>query len=139
MVLLGCTALMLLGLEAEGKPVNTWGGERMKKGFEIVSIAAFLLVLGLTAVSEAADGKALFVEKKCNLCHAVDSQGIEKKSAKMKGAELSDAGNVVSDGDWLKKFLTQEELKDGDKHQKKWKGTDEELDAIVNWVMSLKK
>jgi mono/diheme cytochrome c family protein len=111
----------------------------MKKGFAVVSLAAFLLLLGLTSVSEAADGKVLFVEKKCNLCHAVDSQGIEKKSEKMKGAELSDAGNMISDADWLKKFLTQDELKDGDKHKRKWKGTDEELDAVVTWVMSLKK
>jgi hypothetical protein len=57
----------------------------------------------------------------------------------MKGSELSDTGNLVSSGDWLKKFLTQEELKEGDKHQRKWRGTDEELDAIVTWLMTLKK
>jgi mono/diheme cytochrome c family protein len=97
------------------------------------------LVLGLTAVSEAADGKAVFLEKKCNLCHSIESQGITKTAAKMDGAELSDAGNFVPDAEWLKKFLTQEELKDGDKHKKKWKGTDEDLDAVVTWIMSLKK
>jgi cytochrome c551/c552 len=110
----------------------------MKKAVSVMSVAVFVLIVGLASAAQAADGKALFEEKKCNLCHAIDSQGIAKKSEKMKGAELSNAGATVESADWLKKFLTQETMKDGDKHKKKWKGTDEELDTIVNWVMSLK-
>jgi cytochrome c551/c552 len=111
----------------------------MMKALVAISVAALVLVIGTAPVSYAADGKALFVEKKCNLCHAVDSQGIQKTSEKMKGAELSDAGNTGKSADWLKKFLKQEELKEGEKHKRKWKGTDEELDTIVNWVLTLKK
>ena len=114
----------------------------MKKAGAVLSLVVFVLAVGLASVGqvEAADGKALFESKKCNLCHSIESQGITKKSEKMKGAELSDAGNMVESADALKKFLTQETMgKDGKKHQKKWSGTDEELDAIVTWVMSLKK
>ena len=111
----------------------------MMKALIAIPLAALVLVIGLAPVSHAADGKALFEAKKCNMCHSIESQGIVKTSEKMKGAELSDAGNSVSSADWLKTFLTQEELKEGEKHKKKWKGTDEELDTIVNWVMSLKK
>lgn len=101
-----------------------------------------LLVLGLVGAATnatAADGKELFLGNKCNLCHSIESQGIEKKSEKMKGAELSDAGSRVESAEWLKGFMKQEELKEGEKHKKKFKGTDEELDTIVNWVLSLKK
>jgi mono/diheme cytochrome c family protein len=111
----------------------------MMKALVAFSVVALALVVGAAPATYAADGKALFTEKKCDLCHSIESQGIQKKSEKMKGAELSDAGNMVSDAEWLKKFLTQDELKDGDKHQRKWKGTDEELNAIVTWIMSLKK
>ena len=62
------------------------GGVRMKKALAVVSVAALMVVIGLASISEAtsaADGKALFEEKKCNLCHSIDSQGIQKKSEKM--------------------------------------------------------
>jgi cytochrome c551/c552 len=111
----------------------------MMKALVAISVAALVLVVGTAPVSYAADGKALFTEKKCNLCHSIESQGIQKKSEKMKGAELSDAGNFVPSADWLKKFLTQQELKDGQKHKRKWNGSDEELDTVVNWILSLKK
>ena len=110
----------------------------MKRAIAVTSLAAFVLVVGLASVAQAADGKALFEEKKCNLCHSIESQGIAKKSEKMKGAELSNIGASIESAESLKKFLTQETMKDGEKHKKKWKGTDEELDTIVNWVMSLK-
>ena len=110
----------------------------MKKTFAVISVVAFVLIVGLASVAQAADGKALFEEKKCNLCHSIESQGIAKKSEKMKGAELSNIGASIESAESLKKFLTQETMKDGEKHKKKWTGTDEELDTIVNWVMSLK-
>lgn len=110
----------------------------MKRAVAVMSLATFVLVVGLASVSQAADGKALFEEKKCNLCHSVESQGIAKKSEKMKGAELSNAGATVESAEWLKNFLIQDTMKDGEKHKKKWTGTDEELDTIVTWVMSLK-
>ena len=111
----------------------------MMKAVVAISVAALVLVVGTAPVSYAADGKALFTEKKCNLCHSIDSQGIQKTSEKMKGAELSDTGSTITSADWLKKFLTQEELKEGEKHKRKWKGTDEELDTLVNWILTLKK
>jgi len=112
----------------------------MKRAVAVMSLATFMLVVGLAsvAVAQAADGKALFEAKKCNLCHSIESQGIAKKSEKMKGSELSNIGASIESAESLKKFLTQETMKDGEKHKKKWTGTDEELDTIVNWVMSLK-
>ncbi len=110
-------------------------------GISLATLLVFAFVVGFASFSRAADtdGKALYLEKKCNLCHSIDSMGIAKKSEKMKGTDLSDAGNQVSDAAWVKGWIQQTELKDGKKHQKKWNGSDEELGIIVSWVLSLKK
>jgi cytochrome c2 len=116
--------------------------KKLTRPIVLATLIMFTLVVGLASLSLAGDesaGKTLFLGKKCNLCHSVESQGITKKSEKMKGAELSDVGNRLSDAAWLKGFMLQSELKDGEKHKKKWNGTDEELDAMVTWVLSLKK
>jgi mono/diheme cytochrome c family protein len=106
-------------------------------------IAVTLLVVGWAATAVQAgdvpDGKTVFLENKCNTCHSVDSQEIAKKSEKMKGADLSNAGNDVKDAAWLKGFLLKENEKEGETHKKAWKGTDEQLGAIVDWLMTLKK
>ena len=59
----------------------------MKKALACMSLTTLLVIIALVPAAQAgdADGKALFLEKKCNLCHAIDSQGITKKSEKMKG------------------------------------------------------
>jgi mono/diheme cytochrome c family protein len=112
----------------------------MKTNLVAVPLATLMLVLSFASVSQATgDGKAIFEANKCNLCHSIDSQGITKKSEKMEGAELSDVGNRLESADWLKAFIKQEETKEGEKHKKKYKGTDEELDTLANWIMSLKQ
>jgi mono/diheme cytochrome c family protein len=87
----------------------------------------------------AADGKAIFLAQKCNLCHTIDSQSIAKTSEKMKAPDLSNAGGLVESADWLKSFLKKEAKKDDKAHQREFKGTDEDLDAVVQWLMALKK
>jgi cytochrome c2 len=109
----------------------------MSKVIAFVSLLALILMVPVSQAG-AADGKEIFLAQKCNMCHSIDSQEIVKKSEKMKGAELSDVGSRVTDAAWLKGFLTQTEMKDGEKHKKKFKGTDEELDTLVTWILSLK-
>lgn len=104
---------------------------------------ALILLLGLVvlltpAAANAQDGKAAFLENKCNVCHTVESQEVEKTS-KMAGPDLSDAGNMVESADWLKGFLMKENETEAGKHKKTWSGTDEQLQAIIDWVMGLKK
>jgi cytochrome c5 len=83
------------------------------------------------------DGKTVFMEKKCNMCHAVPSQGIEAKikSEAMKGPDVA---NLEADPDWIAKYLRQEEQKDGKDHKKGFEGTDEELKALVAWLLEQK-
>jgi mono/diheme cytochrome c family protein len=105
----------------------------------IVLTFAAAFALSVSSTAGAADGKAIFLAQKCNLCHTIDSQQIAKTSEKMKAPDLSDAGGMVESADWLKSFLKKEVKKDDKNHQREFKGTPEELDAVVQWLLTLKK
>ncbi len=109
----------------------------------MVTIAGFWLACGVgfaffAQAGEESGGKALFLEKKCNLCHSIASQEIEKKLEKMQGGDLSEAGNSVADAKWLKRYLLQNALKDQEKHRRRFKGEEPELETLVNWIITLK-
>jgi mono/diheme cytochrome c family protein len=95
--------------------------------------ALAILVFGV-GTADAADGKEVFLAQKCNLCHTVSSADIEAttKSDKMLGPDLSAV--EAHDPAWLAKYLKQEETRDGEKHKKAFKGTDEELQALIAWL-----
>jgi mono/diheme cytochrome c family protein len=101
-------------------------------------VMAGIVAIALSTPLEAADGKAVFLEKKCNMCHSIDSQSIQKTSEKMKAPDLSNASTLVESGDWLKDFLTRKVQKDNKNHMREFKGTDEELGAVVDWILTLK-
>lgn len=116
----------------------------LSPGFSAVLGCVLLLfawvawVAPATAVAEELDGKALFVEThKCNMCHGVPAAEIESKtkSESMKGADLG--GKIEAEFDKLAAFMRNEAELDGAKHKKPFKGSDEELQAIVDWLGSL--
>lgn len=92
------------------------------------------------AAAAAPDGKAIFLGQKCNLCHSVSAAGIERttKSEKVAGPDLTTA-TAKHDKAFLTKFLKKEETIDGKKHGKEWKGTDAELQTLIDWVKEPKK
>jgi hypothetical protein len=101
----------------------------------------FCAVLLMTAQTKDEDpkGKVLFVEThKCNLCHDVISAKIEAttKSETMKGPDLSGYSSKYKFAE-LAAFVRKEADLDGESHKKPFKGTDEELQAIVDWLGSL--
>lgn len=119
-------------------------GQLMKSKLTVLSAAvtmAFGMALMSPATSVAAedlDGQALFVEThKCNMCHTVPAAEIESKtkSEKMKGPDLG--GKIEVPIEKLAAFMRNEAEIDGQKHKKPFKGTDEELQAIVDWLGSL--
>lgn len=119
---------------------NEGGGFQMNSIRSAITMA-FALAFGVTVSStvDAADGKAIFLGQKCNLCHTIDSQGIAKTSDKIKAPDLSNASGLVESADWLKSFLKKEVKKDDKNHLREFKGTAEELDAVVQWLVTLKK
>ena len=102
-------------------------------------IAVAVSVTAAAVAEESAPaGKQAFMELKCNLCHSVPAAGIESKtkSEKIKGPDLL-AGEW--DKELLAKFIKKEaKAPDGSEHKKEFKGSDEELQALVDWLLEQK-
>ncbi len=114
----------------------------MKKIFNPIFplILGAILVLGFSFNSfDDPDGKKLFKENKCALCHSVSTVGIEaeKKTGKMVGGDLVDLGEKYEAG-FISAYIRKEAELDGKAHKKPFKGTDEELQAIVDWLLEQK-
>jgi cytochrome c2 len=81
------------------------------------------------------DGKQIFLDNKCNSCHTVNSMEI---TSKKEGAQdLSNAGSV-GNAELLKSYLLKESKINDKEHKMKFKGTNEELNALVDWLVTLK-
>src|SRR5215204_6355290 len=96
------------------------------------------------------DGKALFTAtaNKCNTCHSITAAGIEKKKAEASAADakeksdkkppdLSSVG-LERKADWMGKFLMKTETIKGEKHPRKFRGTDAELKTLATWLEAQK-
>ena len=83
------------------------------------------------------DGKETFIQN-CAECHGVKVAEIEAKTkdSKLKGPDLTNIGEKYQT-QWIKRYVKEEVDKDGQAHLKKFKGSDEELQAIVDWLGSL--
>ena len=106
----------------------------------VLAFAATLLFQPATLAEEepALDGKTLFTEThKCNMCHGVPAEGIEAKvkSDSMKGGDLG--GKIEMELGEIAAYVRKEAELDGKTHKKPFKGTDEELQAIVDWLATL--
>jgi len=118
-----------------------------------VAAVAFGALIGSAAYAADAKGKEVFTTYKCQSCHSVKAQGIEKKSAsteagaapaaetssstKKKAPDLSGVG-AERNAAWMTKWLLKTEKIDGALHKKKWNGTDDELKAVTDWLVTLK-
>jgi mono/diheme cytochrome c family protein len=106
----------------------------------LMTLAAMTFVFQFAVVpaAKAADdpGKTIFLDQKCNMCHAVEAAGITAKSAG-KNPDLSAAG-ANKTADWFVKYLKKEEALDGKKHAKGFTGKDEDLQTLAKWLESLK-
>ena len=106
----------------------------------ILGIGLIVGGAALCAPASGADGKAVFLAQKCETCHSVSTAGITAttKSEKMKGPDL--VGVVQAhDPAWVKDFVQKKIDKSGKKHAKQFKGTEEELTALVDWLAAQQK
>jgi hypothetical protein len=99
--------------------------------FSVVLLFGFAYSFG----ADEPDGKKLFVDKKCNTCHSVEAAGIEGK--KKDSNDLSKVGDTRK-ADFLEKYLTKKEKINDKEHKTAFKGTEEELKALTEWLGSLK-
>jgi mono/diheme cytochrome c family protein len=85
----------------------------------------------------ATDGRQIFLDQKCNMCHTVSSASITPTS-KIKAPDLTGLSSK-EDAAFLKKYLKKEADKNGKKHIKPFAGTDAQFDALVSWLQKQDK
>ncbi len=120
----------------------------------LVLVLAFGVLVASAEDAKEPAGKRLFLTYKCNSCHTIDSVGVAKRAAaeekaettatpasttpKKKPPDLSSVGLDVK-ADWIAKYMKKlETTKDGKKHMKLFKGTDEELATLSTWLETMK-
>ena len=81
------------------------------------------------------DGKKVFVDSKCNMCHTVKSVGIESK--KSDAIDLSTVGKDKTT-EFLMKYLKKETKLNDKDHKSSFKGSEDELKTLVDWLLTLK-
>ena len=99
-------------------------------------VLSFVLVQFAQAEGEVKTGKTIFEESKCTACHAIESQGIEAKKKSDKNPDLSKI-TEGHDVDFWTKYLKKEETMNSKKHPIPFKGSDEDLKVMMEWLMSL--
>ncbi len=115
----------------------------------IVSSSVFSLLLFLPKYASAQSGKDIFLKYKCNKCHTIKAQNIEpilkeekgeeeeeekEEKGKKKIKDLSGVG-LERSAEWIKGWmLKKEKNEEGKKHKPKWKGTDDELKIVSEWL-----
>jgi cbb3-type cytochrome oxidase cytochrome c subunit len=82
-------------------------------------------------------GKDIFISNKCNSCHSIESQKIDK-TGKMKAPDLSSVGND-HDAKWFAGFLEKKETLNDKKHPIAFKGDEKDLASLTTWLASLKQ
>jgi hypothetical protein len=97
-------------------------------------VALFAFAFSFSQSTEL-DGQQIFADSKCIKCHSVES--LEIVSSKDKPLDLSNVG-ADKDAEFLKKYLVKEEMINDKKHKTKFKGSDEELNTLVDWLLTLK-
>ena len=117
--------------------------KRLGWGVAALSLAVLSLIfVSASSGEEVAAGQQVYLDQKCNMCHAVSTVGIEAKttSEKMKGPDLVGLAKheTLADAATLAKYIKQEAKLDGEEHKKGFKGTDEELQALVDWLLEQK-
>ena len=111
-------------------------------GFTVSIVLAVILLAafysGPAAGQAKLDGKAIFLAQKCNMCHSVSTAAIEAttKSEKMKGPDLV---NLKQDAKALTDYLMKKSDLNGKKHTKGFTGSEEELKALIAWMLEQKK
>ena len=108
--------------------------------FVLAGVLLFWPSSGSSTYASDLDGKTIFMDNNCNMCHSIAAADIEAKikSEKMKGPDLAGVTNE-RDAEVLTEYLRKEAEINGKKHQKAFTGSDEELGALLNWLGSLEK
>ena len=129
----------------------------MKTWMVMVSAIA-LSVIGSGEVRAADEnaGLALFKKGGCNECHSISALGVQKEAKKKaegtaepaastdaEGKKKKDAPDLSGaglehDAKWISAFLNKEETLNGEKHEKRFKGTEADRRTMAMFLAGLK-
>jgi uncharacterized protein YxeA len=101
----------------------------------VITIVALYGFAFTIASNDDGDGKKIFVDNKCNMCHTVSSSGIESKKSDAK--DLSNVGKEQTI-EFFTKYLKKEVKLNDKNHKSSFKGNDEDFKKLVDWLTSLK-
>jgi len=112
------------------KEVDTPMRPRRKPPLVAISL---LLTLLIAPAQADTDGRQVFVDARCDRCHAIEAAGVVAK--KPRASDLSQVG--AKEADWIRGYLLRKQELAGKAHPVAWKGSDKDLDALVVWLASL--
>jgi mono/diheme cytochrome c family protein len=109
----------------------------MKHYIAVLAVGFILLGGLLWAHEHATEGKQVFLDKNCNMCHAVSTADIEAKtrSQALLGPDLATEGRELSE-ERMTAYLKRETDLEGKRHPRAFTGTDEELNTIIAWIQT---
>jgi mono/diheme cytochrome c family protein len=117
--------------------ITVWGVIALAMGGAFFSLSAALAL----PPPAAKDGKAIFLGEKCQECHAMSALGIKKEvgpdTEDVDAPDLSAVG-LKRTPEWIGKWLNKQETIDGKKHDKKFKGSAEDVKTISEWLATQK-
>jgi cytochrome c553 len=111
----------------------------MKSTFFLLLLFAAFLLLGFMDYQEEGvhPGKKVFEESKCQTCHSVQAENLEVKTQKKNVVDLSNVGNVYT-ASFIEDYLKKEEKLNDKPHPQAFKGSEDNMDKLVEWLTSLK-
>ena len=83
------------------------------------------------AAADPASGEKIYTAKRCAACHVIQGKG-----GKL-GPPLSDIASK-RDAQWLKTFLKNPKAINPESKMSPFKGTDEELESLIAYLLTLK-
>jgi cytochrome c2 len=107
----------------------------MKKLGISILMTAFLFVLGAAAGASDGDvenGKKVYADQKCKLCHSIEGVGNKK-------SPLDGVGSKLSADDITKWIVSPKEMKADSKMKAYTKLSEKDLEDLVAYMLSLKK
>ena len=104
----------------------------------VLAIGALQSIGQMTATARAQEtGEAAFSEAGCGRCHSVEAVEIAATvPERMRGPDLSTIGND-HDAAWVIGVVKQEIELEERTHRLPYRGGDEELSAIADWLVGL--